>query len=70
MTTSNVISIEAFEAEYSVKQMDGGESWFPCRVVGVADEGARGTGRFLIITADEEGSLYAGSAAKVRRVDE
>ncbi|WP_155256218.1 hypothetical protein [Mesorhizobium loti] len=67
--SSNVISIEPFEAEYAVRQMGGGEKWYSCRVVGIADDSPHDSGRFLIITDDEDGNLYTGSANKVRRAE-
>jgi hypothetical protein len=67
--TTNTISIEPFEAEYAVRQMGGGTKWYPCQVVGVAYDGRHEPGEFVILTEDENGNLYTGSASKVRRAE-
>ncbi|MER8743866.1 hypothetical protein NKH54_12350 [Mesorhizobium sp. M1004] len=67
---TNAISIAPFEAEYPIKKMGGGTSWYPCRVVGVVHDGSHDQGRFVIITEGDDGQLYASSVPSVRRVDE
>ena len=67
---TNVIHIEKFGAEYRVKQMGGGEVWYPCDVIGVAYTDSWLPGEFVILTEDDDGALYAGSASVVRRLPE
>lgn len=65
--STNVISIEPFEAAYPIKKMGGGTSWYPCQVVGVTHEGAFSEGRFVMITEGDDGQLYTSSMPTVRR---
>lgn len=67
---SNVIPVTEFEAEYPIKKMGGGTSWYPCQVVGVAHDGSYDQGRFVVITEGEDGQMYTSSFPTVRRVDE
>lgn len=55
------IAIEKFEAEYHAA-----DGWRPCQVVGVNVGDRFGTGEFIIITADDDGVLWTGTAASVR----
>lgn len=64
----NNTPIEAFDAEYRVKYIDGKVEWLPCTVVGVSVESRWDSGQFLILTEDEDGITYCGTADAVRRL--
>ena len=66
---TNVISIEPFDAEYPIKKMGGGTTWYACRVVGVSHDGPYDEGRFIIMTESDDGQLYTSSMPTVRRVE-
>lgn len=63
----NTIAISEFEAEYRIKYSGGKVEWFPCRVVGVHVTDAWGQGNFIILTEDEDGITYTGTADAIRR---
>ncbi|MCM5691434.1 hypothetical protein M8037_22170 [Sinorhizobium meliloti] len=63
----NTIAINEFDAEYRVKYSNGTTEWFPCRVVGVHVPDAWSEGQFIIMTEDDEGITYAGTANAIKR---
>lgn len=63
----NTIAIQEFEAEYRVKYSGGKVEWFPCHVVGVHVPDAWSQGYFIILTEDEDGITYTGTADAIRR---